>query len=159
KEVANGLSFGLLIPDLGRTEIFEPICQGMADAPQAAEHALLWCNASALSGEALERGAEKAWEVCQKYIARKVAGVFFAPLEMLSPEDRTNERIVSALDRAGIPVVFLDRDFLPYPHRSRHDLVGIDNRRTGFAATEHLIRLGSRRVAVLSYPDGPATLQ
>src|SRR5438309_747044 len=24
-----GLSFGLLIPDLGETEIFEPICQGM----------------------------------------------------------------------------------------------------------------------------------
>src|SRR5690242_15128678 len=27
-----GLSFGLLIPDLGKTEIFEPICHGMADA-------------------------------------------------------------------------------------------------------------------------------
>src|SRR6185295_12410038 len=27
-----GLLFGLLIPDLGETEIFEPICEGMAGA-------------------------------------------------------------------------------------------------------------------------------
>ena len=29
------LVFGLLIPDLGETEIFEPICQGIANAPGA----------------------------------------------------------------------------------------------------------------------------
>ena len=29
------LSFGLLIPDLGETEIFEPICQGMMASPLA----------------------------------------------------------------------------------------------------------------------------
>lgn len=34
--------FGLLIPDLGETEIFEPICHGIANAPEAGEHALLW---------------------------------------------------------------------------------------------------------------------
>src|SRR4051795_6934657 len=37
-----GLLFGLLIPDLGRTEIFEPICRGIASAPRAGHHALLW---------------------------------------------------------------------------------------------------------------------
>src|ERR1700752_1423512 len=30
-----GQSFGLLIPDLGETEIFEPICQGMMASPLA----------------------------------------------------------------------------------------------------------------------------
>src|SRR4029450_12284555 len=39
---ATGLSFGLLIPDLGETEIFEPICQGMMGSPLARQHALLW---------------------------------------------------------------------------------------------------------------------
>src|SRR5437899_11734563 len=32
-----GALFGLLIPDLGETEIFEPICQGMAGAPRSEE--------------------------------------------------------------------------------------------------------------------------
>src|ERR1035441_9110448 len=30
-----GLLFGLVIPNLGETEIFEPICQGIAAAPEA----------------------------------------------------------------------------------------------------------------------------
>jgi hypothetical protein len=38
----SALTFGLLIPDLGHTEIFEPMCQGIAAAPQAGRHALLW---------------------------------------------------------------------------------------------------------------------
>lgn len=153
-----GLSFGLIIPDLGRTEIFEPICQGMTEAPQAADHVLLWGGGG---GDGTEPAAasrqEAAVRRCQQYIERKVAGVFFAPLERLDAADRTNERVVAALEKARIPVVLLDRDFLPYPDRSRHDLVGIDNRRAGFAVTEHLLRLGSRRVAFLTYPRAAPT--
>jgi DNA-binding LacI/PurR family transcriptional regulator len=148
---SGGLSFGLLIPDLGRTEIFEPICQGMADAPEAGEHALLWCNAK--SGAATEQ--DRAWKLCQHYIARNVSGVFFTPLDtepVESPgsEDRINQRVLSALDDARIPVVLLDRDFVPYPQRSKYDLVGIDNWRTGFLATEHLIQAGCHRVIFLA---------
>src|SRR5437764_13735569 len=40
--VARGYVFGLLIPELGRTEIFEPICHGMAGAQNGSHHALLW---------------------------------------------------------------------------------------------------------------------
>ena len=37
-----GYVFGLLIPELGRTEIFEPICRGMAEAQHGSQHVLLW---------------------------------------------------------------------------------------------------------------------
>ena len=40
--VARGYTFGLLIPELGRTEIFEPICRGMAEAQHGSHHVLLW---------------------------------------------------------------------------------------------------------------------
>ena len=39
---AVGLTFGLLIPELGVTEIFEPICRGMAEVELADHHVLLW---------------------------------------------------------------------------------------------------------------------
>jgi len=39
---APGLTFGLLIPELGVTEIFEPICRGMAEVELADHHVLLW---------------------------------------------------------------------------------------------------------------------
>jgi GntR family transcriptional regulator of arabinose operon len=42
RRTAAARSFGLLIPDLGETEIFEPICQGMMASPLARECALLW---------------------------------------------------------------------------------------------------------------------
>src|SRR3954454_12231707 len=73
---AGALSFGLLIPDLGETEIFEPICQGMMASPLARAHALIW---GSLNGNAVT--ADHAWQLCRQYIDRQVAGVFFAPLE------------------------------------------------------------------------------
>lgn len=149
-------TFGLLIPDLGETEIFEPICQGMAGAPQAREHALLWGNSHAGGSTSKE---EAGWKLCQQYVSRGVSGVFFAPFERTETSAETNRRILDALDAARIPVVLLDRDILPYPQRSRHDLIGIDNRRAGYHITEHLLRTrGCRRIAFLAYPDTAATV-
>jgi hypothetical protein len=35
----------------------------------------------------------QARELCEQWIAKKVSGVFFAPLELTSDKDRINERI------------------------------------------------------------------
>ena len=147
------LTFGLLIPNLGQTEIFEPICQGIA-ASQKEQHALLWGNSS----EAAPRG-EQAWLLCRQYIERRVSGVFFAPLEAGADCDPINLQIVGALDRARIPVVLLDRCFLPYPERSKYDLVGVDNRRVGHLATSHLLDRGCERIAFLALPHAASTVE
>ena len=148
------LSFGLLIPDLGETEIFEPICQGMMASPLAREHALVWGSQKGDVGSKEER----AWELCRQYIDRRVSGVFFAPLELTPAKDEVNLRIARALDEAHIPVVLLDRTVLPYPERGHHDLVGIDNRRAGYLVTEHLLRLGARRIAFVGVGNAAATV-
>jgi GntR family transcriptional regulator, arabinose operon transcriptional repressor len=151
---AGGLSFGLLIPDLGETEIFEPMCQGMMTSPLARAHALVWGSVDG----SRESKPERAWHLCAQYLERRVSGVFFAPLELAPGQDTINQRIVRALDAARIPIVLLDRDVLPYPDRSAHDLVGIDNRRAGFIVTDHLVRLGARRVAFIARPLAAATV-
>jgi GntR family transcriptional regulator, arabinose operon transcriptional repressor len=151
-QTSGALSFGLLIPDLGETEIFEPICQGMMASPLAREHALIWGSPAGSSKE------ERAWQLCRQYINRGVSGVFFAPLELSSDKDDVNERIARALDEARIPTVLLDRTVVPYPGRGHHDLVGIDNRRAGYVITEHLLRLGARSIAFLAMPHAAATV-
>lgn len=138
--------FGLLIPDLGRTEIFEPICNGMMQSPLSRPHSLLWGHSM---GEFAQQQKE-AEQLCHKYIAQKVSGVFFAPLEFTPEKDIVNRRIASAFDRAGIPVVLLDRCYAPYPLRSKYDLVGIDNRSAGFLITQHLLQHGARRIAFVA---------
>jgi GntR family transcriptional regulator of arabinose operon len=151
---SSGRVFGLLIPDLGRTEIFEPICHGMMRSPLSTPHSLLWGHSM---GEAAQQEKE-AEDLCHKYIAQKVSGVFFAPLEFTPEKDPVNRRIVTALDRAGIPIVLLDRCYAPYSMRSKYDLVGIDNRRAGFVITQHLLLHGARRIAFVAKPLSASTV-
>ncbi len=152
---SGALSFGLLIPDLGETEIFEPIWQGIMASPLAREHALFWGSSTAAAASK----DEHAWELCRQYIDRKVSGVFFAPLELTPTKDEVNERITRAFDDARIPIVLLDRTAFPYPQRGHHDLVGIDNRRAGYVVTDHLLSLGARRVAFVAMPNAAATVE
>ena len=79
----------------------------------------------------------------------RVSGVFFAPIEATALKNEINLAIVSTLKEAGIPVVLLDRDIVDYPDRSGFDVVGIDNRRAGCVAAQHLIGAGCRRIAFL----------
>lgn len=142
---AGGRTFGLLIPELGITEIFEPICHGMMRTKFARPDALLWGNA----GTATREMAKEAEQLMQFFIAQKVAGVFFAPIELVAEKDAVNRRLARSLERAQIPVVLLDRCYMPYPERSAHDLVGIDNRRAGYVVTAHLLAHGAQSVVFL----------
>jgi GntR family transcriptional regulator, arabinose operon transcriptional repressor len=146
--------FGLLIPELGQTEIFEAICKGMMESQDAVRHSLLWGNSASKENEK----EEVADQLCQHYISQKVSGVFFAPVEFSTGRFRANHKIVEALDKARIPIVLLDRCLEPYPRRSRYDLVGIDNRRTAYQATEHLIKAGAKRVAFIARPNSAPTV-
>jgi DNA-binding LacI/PurR family transcriptional regulator len=115
---------------------------------------LLW--GSAFGDEA--NNERQASQACRQLIAKKVSGVFFAPLELTPQKDAINRSVAEALGKAGIPVVLLDRDLVSYPERSRYDLVGIDNRRAGSVVTRHLIRSGRRRVVFLGRPGSAPTV-
>lgn len=149
-----GFVFGLLIPGLGTTEIFEPICRGISIARVGGHHDLLWGTTSS-PGAAEEEQAE---QLCEYYLKRRVSGVFFAPMELTDKKDEINQRITGALDDAQIPIVLLDRDICDYPKRSRYDLVGIDNRRAGFVVTEHLLDCGSKRIVFWGRPNSAPTV-
>ena len=155
KDAPGALSFGLLIPDLGETDIFEPVCQGMMASPLARNHALVW---GSVTGEASDQGGPRLAVVPPVHRAARVRRVLRAARVHARPETTSIDRIAQALDDARIPVVLLDRTVTPYPRRGHHDLVGIDNRRAGFIITEHVLRLGSRRIAFVAQPNAAATV-
>ena len=148
------LLFGLLIPDLGETEIFEPICTGIANAPQATDHALLWGH---FNGETSSK-EDQARALCRQYIARNVSGIFLAPFEFERAADKINRAILAALHRAQIPVVLLDHRPSHLSEANRNDLVGLNNHQAGYVATDHLIRLGCKQIGFLSYHGSPSTI-
>src|SRR6266498_327210 len=92
--VARGCVFGLLIPELGRTEIFEPMCRGMAEAQHGSHHALLW-GSSLGDASNIE---EQAAQACRQLVAKKVSGVFFAPLELTPQKDTINRSLGQIFD-------------------------------------------------------------
>jgi GntR family transcriptional regulator of arabinose operon len=143
--------WGLIIPGLGNTEIFEPICAEIA--LQARQHGanLLW------SADARQNltPVDQAMDLCQQCLRAKVDGVFFAPLELTEHKDDVNRRIVDSLKGAGIPVVLLDRDLYPAPKRSGFDLVSMDNFSAGLLVTAHLLAQGARNPRFIA-PAGSA---
>ncbi|BDC47840.1 LacI family transcriptional regulator [Bryobacterales bacterium F-183] len=148
-----GYTFGLLIPELGQTEIFEPICQGMSQSTRMTDHVLLWGHSAPSASP-----QENALQMCRQFVNRRVTGVFFAPFEWGPDRDRVNQQILEIFDGARIRVILLDRDALPYPRRSAVDLVGIDNRRAGFLAADHLLNQGAKNLAFVALPHSAATV-
>jgi DNA-binding LacI/PurR family transcriptional regulator len=148
--------FGLIVPvgEPGKS-IFGRMCGHMARLAQANGFALLWGDP--LSAEA-EVQIDRAEKLCDQYVTRKVAGVFFAPLEVPAKRVAVNQQIVRRFHDAGITVVLIDRDIYDYPDRSEFDLIGIDNRHAGYVVTKHLIDLGCRRIVFIAGPMTVATV-
>jgi len=146
---------GLLIPGLGETEIFEPICGKIAKSCPEHKLNLLWGDMPSDPATTL---SEKTIALCQHYIDEKVLGVFWAPLELSEAMDDTNYRIAEMLERAGTAVILLDRDYEKYPRRSRFDLIGIDNVRAGYTQADHLISHGVRRMVYFARKCSASTV-
>ena len=132
--------FGLLIPGLGTTEIFEVICGELAGLARVHGYGLLWGG-----GHPRPLGdirIEEAQALCDQFIRNQVAGVFFAPFEHTAHREDVNRGLAEKLRREGIAVVLLDRDLGPFPARSEFDLVGVDNFAGGYMLADHLLKLG-----------------
>ena len=147
--------FGLIIPGLGEKELMQAICAQMAREAESRHHTLLWGDATDLPSDDL---GNRAIELAKRYVGMRVAGVFFAPVEFASGKDAVNRKVVELCDASGVPVVLLDRDLTVYPHRSRYDLVGIDNRRAMCTLVTQLIDHGHTRVEFVARPLSAPTV-
>ena len=138
-------TFGLLIPSLGQTEIFEPICGQIAQLADQYHFNLTWGGDAGQGSQ-----AESAEKLARKYIAQNVDGVFFNPLEGTAEAKPANAKIVDLFSKAGIPVVLLDGEVSDALDVSTHDLVGIDNLAAGFAIGSHLLEQGCLKLAFVN---------
>jgi DNA-binding LacI/PurR family transcriptional regulator len=142
---------GILTPEVGEHELFQPICSEIALQCQKHNLSLLWADSAGNGNGDEELDHEKnAYDLCQRYISLGVAGVFFTPVEFSEKMVVANREIAERLDANGISVVLLDRDIERLPKRSRFDLVGIDNFRAGYMQTDHMLNLGCKKIAYVS---------
>jgi DNA-binding LacI/PurR family transcriptional regulator len=149
---ARGYTFGLLIPELGRTEIFEPICRGMAEAQHGGHHVLLW--GSSFGDEAnIEVQAYAGMQAAH----REVSGVFFAPLELTPRRNRLIEVSRNCSTRQAYPL-FCSTGICFRIGRTGMTWSGSIIVRAGYVVTGHLINGGCRRIVFLGRPGSAPTV-
>jgi DNA-binding LacI/PurR family transcriptional regulator len=148
-------TLGLFVPGLGKGEIFEPICARIAELSHEFAFDLTWGSVPAEAEEGDHDARLR--QTAQRFIDNRVDGVFFQPIERELGSANKNLAIAAMLEDARIPLVLLDSDYLPYPQRSGHDLVSIDNVQAAWSLCEHLLARGARRVDFLWPPNTAGT--
>jgi DNA-binding LacI/PurR family transcriptional regulator len=146
-------TFGILIPWQGedsldsKTSVFAAMVPELSRISSRSGYTLL-LNESPRddNGGAVKR----AKTICRQLIELQVAGVFFMPIENPVSDMKFNVEIAESFERAGIAVVLLDRDINEWSHRSKYDVVAIDNEYASYMLTRHLLQLGCRRVDFLT---------
>ena len=134
--VARGLAtnktytVGMVVADI-TNPFFAQLVRGVEDRLAPAGYGLFICN----TDERPEREAD----YLDLLLRKRVDGLVVAPTGALQP--RYGDFV-----RRGTPVVYVDRR-LP---EAVGPFVGIDNVAAGYLATEHLLRLGHRRIGFLA---------
>lgn len=147
-------TLGLFIPGLGKGEIFEPICARIAELSQEYNFTLIW--GSIPSGDE-GNWEEKLLQSAHRFIEQGVNGIFYQPVEREAGSENMNLQIVKLFDDASIPLVLLDCDYLHYPERSNHDLIGLDNISAAYKLTEHFIKQEQKRIDFFWPPNTAGT--
>ena len=140
---------GLIVPGVAYSEFFPPIVSEISRLAQENEYTLLFGD---IASKRPEKRASMAKKLAREFAEQGVAGVLYQPLELVEDVKKVNREILSVFDRAQIPVVILDNDFVQIPERSEYDVVGIDNVAAGVLAAEHLLTLGVRNIHFLRRP-------
>jgi LacI family transcriptional regulator, galactose operon repressor len=87
-------------------------------------------------------------EQIHRLVDRRVDGMIIWPLDASVPDVHFNE-----IWERHIPLVTIDRETTTHA-----DHVGTDEEHGGRLAAQHLLKLGHRRVAHLTYPDRPGSV-
>jgi LacI family transcriptional regulator len=122
-------SIGVLVADI-TNPFFAAIVRGLENRLETYGYQLIVCN----TDEQPEREAR----YLDLLLARRVDGMIIAPTGAEQP-------LLHDFVAHNIPLVFIDRK----PPDPLGPVIAVDNVASGYAATDHLLRLGHRYIAIL----------
>lgn len=149
-------TLGVISPDYHRIDFFTDLCDGIIAAGQKAGYKVLCEN---VYPPDTKHRAEWALAAAHEMAAQKTAGVFLEPVDLVPGSTAATEAALKVLAARKIPVILIDRDYLPQPRRSKYDLIGIDNMQAGYALAQHMIDAGAKSIRFITQPDYAATIR
>ena len=146
-------SVGLIVPGVAVTDFFQPIMSEINQLARSIGYTLLFAEVFSLDRN--ERFSQVR-DLAAEFIKKRVAGVIYEPLAEPNGND-ANEHILNVFCKAKIPVVLLDCDIVPFPDRSSHDIVGVNDVEAGAKIARHLIDVGAKKIHFLISSLCPTT--
>lgn len=126
-------TIGMIVPDVSN-QFFADISRHIENFSYTQDYSVILCNS--------DNDMEKQASYVNTLLAKQVDGVIF--ISAGEPSEDLSKLVVR-----GIPVVVVDREVaLEYA-----DVVLLDNEAAGYQATNHLIRLGHKRIACITGPN------
>ena len=150
-------AIGVIAPDYRKINFFTRLCDDIAEEARASGYNVLLGDVSAPEATA-DRG-KWAVSLARAYAERRIAGVLLEPVDLIPDSYDATKKVLDILTARNIPVVLIDRDYLPFPARSRCDLVGIDNLQAGYRIARHLIEGGARNLRFVTHPNYANTIR
>ena len=100
EQPARTKQIGLIVPGLGKIEIFDVICGELASLARVHDLGMHWGGSTHPRVDSSMSVAE-AEGLCEYYIEKGVSGVFFAPFEHTTDNEAANRRIAERLSHGG----------------------------------------------------------
>ncbi len=145
-------TIGLIMPDVTQSEYFVRIFRELMRVAESRQYKLLFGEIQGITAKDRAACAER---LVNDFIARRVSGVIFQPIEYYADGDDFNHRMLSRLDSARIPVVLCDSSLGRTEHK--HDVVGNNNIASSFVMYRHLVDTGAKKVCFFMRPYSPRT--
>ncbi|MDR1719029.1 MAG: GntR family transcriptional regulator [Dysgonamonadaceae bacterium] len=149
------ITFGLLLPGAGESEIFSIINDQFLKQSESGKFNCLWEGATASDAEIRQTLIDSC---CNNYIDKRVDGIFFAPIERVNNSADINLHICNKIKEANIPLILIDRDIKKLPERSDFDVIGLDNFSAGCIMAQHLIDAGCEVIYFFYRPDSATSV-
>ena len=149
-------AIGVIAPDYLRIDFFTDLCNSISTVGKSEGYDVLLGDTSTLN--IIDR-ASWALSTAKEYAKKKIVGVLLEPIDLMPDSTSATEAVLHVLNKCNIPVVLLDRDYLPSPNRSEYDLIGIDNVQAGYRIAKHLIDAGAQNIRFLTQPDYASTIR
>lgn len=136
---------GLIVPGVAVTDFFKPVVSEVNWLARESGYELRFGE---VWSDVREERIAQVRELAAEFIKGNFAGIIYEPLA--GPiGDEINPHILELFDRKKIPVVLLDCDIVPFPERSRYDVVGVNDLEAGARIVRHLMSVGAKRIHFL----------
>jgi LacI family transcriptional regulator len=125
-------TLGVVVTD-NTSPVYAGILRGIEETANAAGFAVLFANSA--------DSQEQALRCLDLLLAKQIDGLLWTPVQ-------SDRRDLDQLQQASVPFVLLLRQFPDFDA----DFVGLDNVKSGFLVTTHLLEQGWRRIAHIAGP-------